>query len=66
MCSLYPIRGFDCFYTSSANANPQGTGQGLFIANQTAQRHNADIRMEKLTESTVVFWKYAPENGMTK
>jgi len=58
---------FDRFYTSSGAANPQGTGLGLFIANQIAQRHNADIRMENKTESgcriTVVFWKYRPGNN---
>ena len=45
--------------------NPQGTG--LFIANQIAQRHNADIRMENKAESgcriTVVFWKHRPGNN---
>ena len=58
---------FDRFYTSSGAANPQGTGLGLFIANQIAQRHNADICMENRCESgcriTVVFWKYRPGNN---
>lgn len=58
---------FDRFYTSSGAANPQGTGLGLFIANQIAQRHNADIRMENKAESgcriTVVFWKHRPGNN---
>ena len=58
---------FERFYTSSGVANPQGTGLGLFIANQIAQRHNADIRMENKAESgcriTVVFWKYRPGNN---
>lgn len=58
---------FDRFYTSSATVNPQGTGLGLFIANQIAQRHNADIRMENKTGSgcriTVVFWKHRPGNN---
>lgn len=56
---------FDRFYTSSGAVNPQGTG--LFIANQIAQRHNADIRMENKAESgcriTVVFWKHRPGNN---
>lgn len=61
---------FDRFYTSSKTANPQGTGLGLFIANQIAQRHNADIRLENQAESgckiTVVFWQYRPGNGITQ
>jgi len=50
---------FDKFYSAQSPANPHGTGLGLHIAKQIAQRHSADIHLDNMKKGgcriTVVF-----------